>query len=662
MAKTYAIHGIPVTGTRAYPEGTPAKDPEGIPYIKGLPLRREITEVANPQTEEQRKQWTLFVLALEQFKSMSVQDRLSYFQIAGIHSSPETPWDEDRKHENGPGQYIYCSHNTIGFPTWHRIYMLLFEQRIWEIMTEIINGGSLNIDESSKAEWIQAATTWRLPYWDWARKQHYNNNFAVPNLFTRDTVTIWLPNGVEQNNYPNPFWSFQNPEVYENGNPRPFGHMPPGKTEYNISNAGSGEFIKPWAEPSATSRYGITSHGQYYHGLEGINNFTAANQALANDHQFPFLESSGTLSDAVNRLLSSSFVTTWEKFASTKWHENSPSNQPTSYLSVETIHNTVHNLTGGSNLKTGLGHMADVPVAAFDPLFWLHHCQVDRLVAIWQALNWELWWTDESPTCDVQETDPLKPFHVNEEGGYWTSNMCRDWTQCRYQYDTLDPDTACLNEDGTLNEFIYLQWLRREIDSLYPGTDNVINTLRTQQPIPNLPGLYTPGDTKWKDYVINVVYDRYALKDTSYSIEFYIDAEQPDGGQIYTSENLIGLVVTFNGPIGTNDGPGCENCAAQAEANVLSRSQFSITLAILQHILGQFNSGNQANVENHGSIADYIKAKVSWRFIQFGGKVVPHECFPNTKVSILKGEGALGDRLRGGENRGPAKYEGYEEF
>lgn len=31
------------------------------------------------------------------------------------------------------------------------------------------------------------------------------------------------------------------------------------------------------------------------------------------------------------------------------------------------------NIVGGSDYKYGVGHMSDVPVAAFDPIFWLHH-------------------------------------------------------------------------------------------------------------------------------------------------------------------------------------------------------------------------------------------------------------------------------------------------
>lgn len=37
--------------------------------------------------------------------------------------------------------------------------------------------------------------------------------------------------------------------------------------------------------------------------------------------------------------------------------------------SLEDIHNAVHNLTGGTG-RFG-GHMANVPVSAFDPIFWL---------------------------------------------------------------------------------------------------------------------------------------------------------------------------------------------------------------------------------------------------------------------------------------------------
>ena len=43
---------------------------------------------------------------------------------------------------------------------------------------------------------------------------------------------------------------------------------------------------------------------------------------------------------------------------------------------LEDLHNRVHVWTGG--------HMAMVPFAAFDPIFWAHHTMCDRLRRLWQ--------------------------------------------------------------------------------------------------------------------------------------------------------------------------------------------------------------------------------------------------------------------------------------
>src|SRR5882757_6072075 len=47
---------------------------------------------------------------------------------------------------------------------------------------------------------------------------------------------------------------------------------------------------------------------------------------------------------------------------------------------IESIHNSIHNSVGG------FGHMQFPEVAGFDPVFWLHHANVDRLFPMWQAL------------------------------------------------------------------------------------------------------------------------------------------------------------------------------------------------------------------------------------------------------------------------------------
>jgi tyrosinase len=47
-----------------------------------------------------------------------------------------------------------------------------------------------------------------------------------------------------------------------------------------------------------------------------------------------------------------------------------------------TPHNAIHNLIGG-----GTGWMGDPDLAALDPIFWLHHANIDRLWAEWQAVD-----------------------------------------------------------------------------------------------------------------------------------------------------------------------------------------------------------------------------------------------------------------------------------
>ena len=73
-------------------------------------------------------------------------------------------------------------------------------------------------------------------------------------------------------------------------------------------------------------------------------------------------------------------------------------------------HNNVHFAVGGfiatdpaGNNGAG-GLMADVTTAAFDPIFWAHHCNIDRLWSVWDCLPKRQWgsappatWFTEKP-------------------------------------------------------------------------------------------------------------------------------------------------------------------------------------------------------------------------------------------------------------------------
>lgn len=120
-----------------------------------------------------------------------------------------------------------------------------------------------------------------------------------------------------------------------------------------------------------------------------------------------------------------------------------------SYDSVESLHDTIHNLAGGGGLgqpNVQGGHMSFIPYSAFDPIFFLHHCMVDRIFAMWQFLYPQAWVTPTAAILNSYTTSrgqiqdsqtPLTPFFINDQGDFWTSDGVRNFTRFGYTYTEL---------------------------------------------------------------------------------------------------------------------------------------------------------------------------------------------------------------------------------
>lgn len=114
---------------------------------------------------------------------------------------------------------------------------------------------------------------------------------------------------------------------------------------------------------------------------------------------------------------------------------------------LEGIHGGVHVFIGGD--------MPIIPRSSFDPLFWLHHCNVDRLTAMYQAAHPGTTLTprERSPTFALggDEPDtidtPLYPFrHPN--GNEWTSRDVSDAASIhRYGYSYPEVPTGLSPEE-----------------------------------------------------------------------------------------------------------------------------------------------------------------------------------------------------------------------
>ena len=76
-------------------------------------------------------------------------------------------------------------------------------------MIQMIHDWKLSDPEEEKI-WRKAANHFRLPYWDWARKQEYTGNFGIPQVCTVEFVNIIIPGGLSKL-FPNPLIKFSNP-------------------------------------------------------------------------------------------------------------------------------------------------------------------------------------------------------------------------------------------------------------------------------------------------------------------------------------------------------------------------------------------------------------------------------------------------------------------
>jgi tyrosinase len=119
-------------------------------------------------------------------------------------------------------------------------------------------------------------------------------------------------------------------------------------------------------------------------------------------------------------------IPTFREFSNTAF---TTGGTPNAWTSVESVHNQVHAAVGGST--PGMqGHMSTVDYSSFDPIFWLHHVQVDRLIAMYQATHPGQVVTPQNATAvfarrlrpgDLDTIDtPLWPFR-KPNGNYFTS-------------------------------------------------------------------------------------------------------------------------------------------------------------------------------------------------------------------------------------------------
>ncbi|GAM33797.1 hypothetical protein TCE0_013r00958 [Talaromyces pinophilus] len=521
----------------------------------------------------------LYIQALAQFQADDQSDLVSYYEVAGIHGYPYRSWDGVN------GEFItgYCSHGSPIFPTWHRPYLALFEQRIWQYAQSI----AASYPDDQRQAYVDAATTLRVPYWDWA----VNPN--MPESLEYQAIVINTPTG--EQTMDNPLYSYK------------FHPLPLGSDIPNDD---------PLAKYQETVRSPDPNTGQSR--MDNVNSGMSSNSAW--------------LTSSTYQLLSSE--TNYTVFSNSVLQDRGDN-----YNNLESIHDGVHALVGDG------GHMTYFSMAAFDPIFWIHHCSIDRIFALWEVLNPNSYvepMADTYGTFVIEAgtveniTTPLYPFHRSDDpNDFWTSGSSRSTRDFGYTYPEIQDWGV---DQGTLQNNV-----RTAINNLYNAparmgpsapkkekrgilddlesvpqelTSMAANTVTGQMTKTQFDRLGV--NNMVKNWAINVAVDKHALEGNPFQIHFFYG--EPDTqlapGDYFKAPNLIGTYRTFTSPMSSHD-----QKRRRTSSNNLSTGQISLSPLLANAVSNGILPDTSLAPE---SVVPKLSDNLEWRITDSSGqKEVP---------------------------------------
>ncbi|KAI0667738.1 tyrosinase [Trametes maxima] len=550
------------------------------------------------------RMFSLYIQALEAMYGLRQEDLISFFQIGGIHGLPYAAWNDVGTPPQGNQWRGYCTHGSVLFPTWHRPYVALFEQILQQFAKQI--AATYVIDP---AGWRRAADDLRQPFWDWAR-----NMLPPPEVISLDRVTITGADG-RRREVDNPLRRYR------------FHPIPP-------------SFPPPWSGWPATLRHPTSQSPAATDNVQSLINTLQANQSNVTSTTYYMLTR----------------LRTWPEFSNHTAGNGGGAN------SLESIHDGIHVMVGRG------GHMGSPEVAGFDPIFFMHHCQVDRLLSLWSALNPGVWvtasnsaggsWTIPSNTA-VGQLTPLTPFWQSSSA-FWTSRATEGVSPVQLGYSYPEFNGLNLNDPNAVRIHI-----ARVVNTLYggqifsrfpspsglavgdskpvvsPSEDATATTPTYTSSDGTAQGLASQGSNEARtddravpttkalspsaglsparllEWAVRIQVKHYELGG-SFSVLLYLGAVPENPDEAWTSPNYVGAHHAFVNGVPEQ----CSNCTDQAD--LVIEGFVHLNEAIAKHSrLGSF----EPNV-----VKPYLSKELNW---VADGAVVDLENVPSLEVAVL---------------------------
>ncbi|KAH9940686.1 photo-regulated tyrosinase [Amylocystis lapponica] len=517
------------------------------------PNRREIHDFVKDE-----KQFSLYIQAFAAMSDVSQKDLISFFQIGGIHGLPNVEWNGSGSDKSASTEWGgYCTHGSVLFPTWHRAYMALFEQVLQHHAINVAKQYTVDADA-----WNLAAINLRAPYWDWA-----SHVLPPPEVISYEKVAIITPASEGQKVFvENPIFSYRF---------HPIDPSFSGPTSLWV------ETLRHPTNPDADAK----------------SNVKQLEQTLDS-------ASAGIRKSLYNLMTR---VNTWEAFSN-----HTPGDGGSATASLEGIHDGIHNDVGGfssSGNTSYRGHMSDPAVAGFDPIFFLHHSNVDRMLSLWAAIHPTVW-VDKGPanegtwtiatTASVDETTELTPFWSSQKG-YWNSTQLTQTSPLGYTY----PEFNDLDMGDT--------------DAVRLAISHKVNALYGSGAPPPTPGPEPPLSVL--EWTAEVHFKKFELHQ-SFTVLLFLGHVPEDPAAWRTSAAFVGAVHAFVNSAAEH----CANCRRNADVQV--EGFVHLNDALLKH--------PQLRSLAPDVVVPFLQRSLAWRvYTVRGGNEVPVENLKSLEITVV---------------------------
>jgi tyrosinase len=322
-------------------------------------IRPSLQELQNEYANGNTKPLEDLMRAWKGIKERPADDPGSFFVLGGFHGEPfrGAGW--------GSSAYWggYCNHGNVLFPTWHRVYLLKLEEALQS---------------------VPGCEDVMLPYWDETSSDSLQNGIPwalTQKEFVLDGQTIDNPlrsfvfnkNITDSINGDNP--NYSKPKGYET-------------VRYPLSG-----LVGTPADAARTA-----AHNAKF--PDDNENIKLLNQNIVNWLTSNVVVDGQVISTNVHdKFVACLTAPNYTVFSNTtsaaQWNADLEAGL-TPVTPLESPHNSIHLAVGGfdvpgvfdaSPIEGANGDMGENDTAGLDPIFYFHHCFIDRMFWLWQCRN-----------------------------------------------------------------------------------------------------------------------------------------------------------------------------------------------------------------------------------------------------------------------------------